>query len=686
MVFPPAYSIFAFLIWKPFILNTSIVSREDIHQLYQSLMLAIGDAIKHLPFRDVCLGDSCGLYDLIVADASDSEFASMLELNGPDMRLKAMAFIPLRARLFLNAIIDCKMPHSMLTQDDGNRVSGRGESMVCYAENKTKLLDKLVHVLDTLQPAKFHWQWIELRLLLNEQALIEKLEAPDTSLAEAIRSLSNPDKAAASENENNFVAIILTRLLVRPDAASIFSEVVHLFGRSLEDSMLMQAKWFLGGHDVLLGRKSIRQRLINIAESKGLSTKVRFWKPWGWCHSSFDIATNKGDKRKFEATSLEEGEVVEEGSDLKKYGRGSTQVLDAEAFIVNQQNVTERALIDLVLPCIDQSSDDSRNTFASDLIKQMNNIEQQINAVTRGAGKQAGTVTSGIEGPGNKGNNRKGMRGGSPGLARRSTGTADTVPPTPVGLRASMSLRLQFLLRLLPIIYSDGEPSGRNMRHMLASVILRLLGNRVVHEDANQSFYPTLSSLLKRQAGSSMESPAAASAPSQPLECSKDFSVFDREVAESLQNDLNRMQLPDKIRWRIQAAMPILLPSIRWSISCQPPSVSSAALASLQPSILISGLHPGNSNLPQRNPVSLARTATNAVGKTKLLPIQQDLAMEIDPWILLEDGAGSGPSLSNTAVIGSSDQANLRASSWLKGAARVRRTDLTYIGAVDDGS
>ncbi|KAA8520636.1 hypothetical protein F0562_014892 [Nyssa sinensis] len=678
LVFPPAYSIFAFVIWKPFVLNT----REDTHQLYQSLTLAIGDAIKHLPFRDVCMRDTHGLYNLIVADASDSEFATMLELKDANMHLKTMAFIPLRARLFLNAIIDCKMPVPMFTQDDGNRGSGHADSKVQYGENGAKLLDKLVNVLDTLQPAKFHWQWIELRLLLNEQALIEKLEAHDTSLAEAIRSLSpNPDKAAASENENNFVEMILTRLLVRPDAAALYSEVVHLLGRSLEDSMLLQAKWFLGGQDVLFGRKSIRQRLINIAESQGLSTKPQFWKPWGWCYSSFDLATNKGDKRKFEATSLEEGEVVEEGTD-------------------------------------NQSSDDSRSIFASDLIKQMNNIEQQINVVTRGANKQAGTVTSGIEGPGNKGNNRKGMRGGSPGLARRLTATADTVPPSPAALRASMSLRLQFLLRLLPIIYADGEPYGRNMRHLLASVILRLLGSRVVHEDADQSFYPTLSPLLKREVESSMEASAAASvdlscgslfdrlllvlhgllSSSRPswlkskpgskstTDCSKDFCVFDREIAESLQNDLDRMQLPDKIRWRIQAAMPILFPSARWSISCQPPSVSPAAPASLQPSILISGLHPGNSNLPQRNSVSLIRPANNVAGKTKPLPIQQDVDMEIDPWTLLEDGAGSGPSSSNTAVIGGSDQANLRASSWLKGAIRVRRTDLTYIGAVDDDS
>ncbi|XWS35790.1 hypothetical protein CRYUN_Cryun20dG0026100 [Craigia yunnanensis] len=32
LVFPPAYAIFAFVIWKPFILNSNIASREDVHQ------------------------------------------------------------------------------------------------------------------------------------------------------------------------------------------------------------------------------------------------------------------------------------------------------------------------------------------------------------------------------------------------------------------------------------------------------------------------------------------------------------------------------------------------------------------------------------------------------------------------------------------------------------------------------
>ncbi|KAJ9681436.1 hypothetical protein PVL29_020351 [Vitis rotundifolia] len=585
LVFPPAYSIFSFVVWRPFILNANITNREDIHQLFQSLTLAISDAIKHLPFRDVCMRDTHGFYDLVAADASDSEFAAMLELNGPDLHLRAMAFVPLRARLFLNAIIDCKMPNTSFTLDDVSWVSGHAELKVPYADNETKLLDKLVHILDTLQPAKFHWQWVELRLLLNEQAPVEKLDNHDVSLAEAIRSISpNPEKAVASENENNFILIILTRLLVRPYAAALFSEVVHLFGRSLEDSTLLQAKWFLVGQDVLFGRKSIRQQLINIAESKGLSTKVRL-----------DPVATKGDKKKFEVTSLEEGEVVEEGTDSKRYGKGSTQMSDFEGFNVSQQHATERALVELVLPCIDQSSDDSRNAFASDLIKQMHIIEQQINTVTRGTTKQAGTVLSGVEGPANKGNNRKGMRGGSPGLARRPTGVADSAPPSPAALRASMALRLQFLLRLLPIICAEGEQS-RNMRQSVASVILRLLGSRVVHEDADLSLYSTQSPPSKREADCQPSWLKSKPASKSTTESIKEFSGFDREAAENLQNDLDCMQLPDTIRWRIQAAMSILVPSGRCSISCQPPSVSSAALASLQRSLSFPAFHPGNTN------------------------------------------------------------------------------------------
>ncbi|XP_057533551.1 mediator of RNA polymerase II transcription subunit 12 isoform X1 [Amaranthus tricolor] len=715
LVLPPAYSLFAFMVWRPFIFSISTGSREEIPQLLQSLSLAISDAIKHMPFRDICLRDTHGFFDLVTSDATDAEFAAILELNGSDKHLKAKAFIPLRARLFLNALVDCKLPHSLSLQDDGGRLSGANELKVQFGESETKISDRLVRALDTLQPAKFHWQWVELRLFLSELILITKLDSSDKqSIAEVIRSLPpNSDKGGSQENENSFIPIVLTRLLARPDAAPLLSEVVHLFGRSLEDSMLLYVRWFLEGSDVLFGRKSIRQRLVNFAESKSFSTKAQFSKPWGWCNSSSDALGSRGDKRRFETPSVEEGEVVED--DFKRHGKGGSKMSDHEGLNTSQQFVTERALVELVLPCIDQSSDDSRIRFASELIKQMNNIEQQISGVISGSGKQTGSSPSGSEISTNKASGRKSMKGSSPGLHRRTTTVAaDSSPSSPAALRASVSLRLQLLVRLLPTICADGDPSGRSSRFMLASVILRLLGSRVVYGDMDFSLNtgrgsPVTEAELQMETCaevsfdlsgknlfewlllvlhallSSSQTSWLRTKSSFKVAPTKDFTGFDREALENLQMELDRMQLPDAVRWRIQAAMPVLAANARTVISCQPPPLSSTILASLQSSFSF----PYNqAHLLPKNSVPSIRTATSVatLGKSKSAALQPDFDLEVDPWMLLEDGAGSCPSSSNTAVMGGGDHANLRASSWLKGAVRVRRTDLTYIGAVDDDS
>ncbi|XP_068645657.1 mediator of RNA polymerase II transcription subunit 12-like isoform X2 [Aristolochia californica] len=722
LVLPPAYSIFGMVIWRPYIPNSNIAPREDI-QIHQSLLMAINEGIRHQPFRDLLLRDTRAFYEILATDVSDSEFAAMLELHSSDKHSKTMAFVPLRARLFLNAILDCRMPQSVLTQD-GSWISGHGDTKT-YPENETKLLDQLVQVLDTLQPAKFHWQWVELRLLLNEQVLMEKIETHSMSSVEAIRSLSpSADNFTLSENENKFTEIVLTRLLVRPDAAPLYSEIVHLLGRSMEESLLLHAKWFLAGNDVLLGRKSIRQRLVNVAQLRSLSTRAQFWKPWGWSSSSLDLMANRSEKKKLEASSLEEGEVVEEGIDLKRPGR-SPQLLDFEGFNSSEQFVTERALAQLVLPCIDRSSSDSRSTFAGDLIKQMNTIEQQINGLTRGATKQGGSVSSGAEGGSNKGTSRKGgLRGGSPGLGRRPTGVVDSAPPSAAALRASMWLRLQFLLRLLPVICADREPSIRNMRHMLASVLLRLLGSRVVYEDTDLSFLPIprQNNPFKRE--KEADSPIELSGPSSvdltgdslfdrllcvlhgllstckpswlkpcwsasrlTVKSPRDFSAFDREAAENLQADLDRMQVPPAVRRRLQAAMPMLPSSVPLSISCQPPTVSTAALIPLQSAVMLTGAHQGGSSLTHRS-LSLPSSRLLAnISSAKGKPIApQDPDLEVDPWLLLEDGTGCGPMSGNSSIGVSGDHMNLKANSWLRGAVRVRRTDLTYIGPVDDDS
>ncbi|XP_010556528.1 PREDICTED: mediator of RNA polymerase II transcription subunit 12-like isoform X2 [Tarenaya hassleriana] len=704
LVFPPTYAILAFVLWMPFVLSSNSSMHEDTRRLYQSLTMAINDVIKHLPFRDVCLRDTRALYDLIVADPTDAEFASVLELNGLDMHSKA--FVPLRARLFLNALIDSKVPASVYSQEGGS------EAKFQHQGNVAKLRDKLVSVVDSLQPAKFHWQWVELRLLLNEQALIDKLENHDMSLTEAIRSScptsENPD---ASEHEKNFIEIILTRLLVRPDAVRLFSESVHLLGRSVEDSMLKQAEWVLSGHDALLGRKTIRQKLATIAERKGYPIKPQSRKPWGWCNSSdAPMAIKTPKKKMLEITSIEEGEVVE-GVDSKKMSSRAIEELHS----YGHEITTERAFVELVLPCIDHSSDRSQSTFLNELSKQFSQIEQLISSATRSSNKQTGTISVGSEISSNKAaSTRKGIRGGSPNTTKKlSTVTPESVPPSPAALRASMSLRLQFLLRLLPVIC--GEPSSRSIRLTLASTMIRLLGTRVVYEDSTVCSPPRTfcSSNLSKAEMESMFDPSASEAlfdrflfvlhgllsnhqpcwlktrpVSKPLnESPKDFSPFDRDSAESLQNELERMQLPDTVRWRIQAAMPILLPYQRCSLMCQPLAVVPAtALSLLQPS-LASGFTPGASSTPpQRNSISMAKMGNTAQGKLRQTPAaqqQQELdSTEIDPWMLLEDGTGSGPSSNGS----SSDHVNLRAASWLKGAVRVRRTELTYIGSVDEDS
>ncbi|KAL8172485.1 hypothetical protein V2J09_024289 [Rumex salicifolius] len=697
VVLPPAYSIFGFVIWRPAIVSTSIASREDNQQLFHSMVSAIRDATKHLPFRDVCLTDTSGFYDHVTSDSTDSELAAVLEMNGSERLLKGY-FVPLRSRLFLNALVDCKLPQSVILQHDGGRVTDIYDLKVQYTESETKISDKLVHALNSLQLAKFHWQWVELKLLLNEQELDS---SHAKSIAESIRSLSlNSEKASTSENENHFVECLLTRLLVRPDAAPLLSEVVHLFGSLIENSMLVSVKWFLGGDDVLYGRKSIRQRLFKVAERRGFSTKQQLWKPWGWY--CLDHEGNVGDKRKLD-TAFEEGEV---STVLKRHENGATQVVDVDSVHPSQQLLTEKGLVDLVIPCLDRSSDESIKQFAVELTKQMNNIEQQISGVLGGATKQAG-ASSGNESSTSKASTRKSMKSGSPGMSRRLAAPVDPSPSFPAALRSSISLRLQLLLRLLPTICAEGE-TNRSMRSTLAIVILRLLGSRVVYDDVELSnlgyavpskrerdtekkkyanaldlsgrnifdwLLLVLHALLSRCQPSWLKLRSVSRVPN---ESAKVTSGIDRETLENLQNELDRMQLPATILWRIKAALPVILPNNRCYVSSQPPSVPSSAITSLKPSISFSS----QANL--RN--STLSKLSNTTSKAKSSLPQPDSDMEIDPWTLLEDGAGAGPSISNLAAMSSSDNANLKAASWLKGAVRVRRTDLAYIGAMDEDS
>ncbi|KAG8095752.1 hypothetical protein GUJ93_ZPchr0013g35569 [Zizania palustris] len=443
-VLPPAYSIFAMVLWKRYTFN-----REDV-QLYQSLSSATNDITRHHPFRDICFRNTQQLYDLLAADVGDSEFAGMLEMHSPDKSSKSMTFIPLRARLFLNALVDCKTPGAIL--GDGSCASESGEAK----ETELKLSDRLVQLLDTLQPAKFHWQWVELRLLLDEQALLEKVAAGNSSVAETLQSLSpNAESFALSDSEKGLTEIILSRLLARPDAAPLYSEVVHLLGK-FQESLVVDVKWLLQGQDALLGRKSTRQQLVHIAQRKGLSTKTQVWKPWGWSNLLSDVTSSKSAKRKLEVTSVEEGEVVDEIADAKRPNKATPHVdRSYEGISSINKYLTEKALSEFMLPCIDRSSAEFRSIFAGDLVKQMGTISEHIKAIARNGTKQSGLVPLGNEASLNKSSSRKGIRGSSPNIGRRASVGNDLTPPSASALRATVWLRLQFVIRLLPLIMAD---------------------------------------------------------------------------------------------------------------------------------------------------------------------------------------------------------------------------------------
>jgi hypothetical protein len=304
-----------------------------------------------------------------------------------------------------------------------------------------------------------------LRLLLDEQALAEKVGKAEKiktqtsillDIIDGLRTLSpNSESFALSDSEKGFTEIILSRLVARPDAAPLYSEVVHLLGK-LHDSLVVDVKWILQGLDALLGRKSTRQQLVSLAQRKGVPIKTQAWKPWGWSSLLSDVMANRTAKRKLEVNPIEEGEVVDD-ADAKRPSKSTphnvNRSIESTRFI--NKFITEKALAELMLPCIDRSTAEFRGIFAGEVIKQMGTVSEHIKAISRNGTKHAGLVPSGNEVSSNKSSSRKGIRGGSPSIGRRGTVGNDPTPPSASALQATVWLRLQFIIRLLPVILAD---------------------------------------------------------------------------------------------------------------------------------------------------------------------------------------------------------------------------------------
>lgn len=236
----------------------------------------------------------------------------------------------------------------------------------------------------------------------------------------------------------------------------------------------MQVKWVLENNDMLLGRKSLRQLLDNIA-AKGFPVGIRNVRAWDWQapKQAQRVASSEISERK-QASSVqgreaspEEGELEDEAMDWQskaeeKSSRQGSAGGGLSGGASSKPFATEKALADLVLPCLARSSMDTRGGFAYELVKEMNNLEQHISNLTRNSGRTTASTAPGgdgilgSKGPSSRRGPRSGMDVGSPGLGRRFPAPVpEAVPVSPAALQTSIWLRLQFLLPLLPIILSE---------------------------------------------------------------------------------------------------------------------------------------------------------------------------------------------------------------------------------------
>lgn len=313
----------------------------------------------------------------------------------------------------------------------------------------------------------------------------------------------------------------------------------------------------------------------------------------------------------------------------------------------------ESALATLALSILKRSSGSKQKEFADQLVRQLSCLGEVLSSGDSSAPKSIRRVNSG------------GAIGWGRTLSIRAN-EIDAVPGPPAAVQVAVWMRLQVLLPLLPVVYSDREPDPKkNLRDVLSVALVQLLGSPAARAD------PWLGS----QDPSASAATAAATAAGDSLfsrllavlhgllggqwatwlsRYSKDKlrDVPPFENTAQLSQAVSGVRLPPHLAHRLLSSLPL-------------PSAPSLSIPSAAPpprpfSIPGSGLAPPQrerSDGPAPGEPSAAPHMTTA-------PHQQGTVM--DPWQLLETAASGNPR---------------RDPHWLAGAQRVRRRALTY--AVD---
>ena len=208
---------------------------------------------------------------------------------------------------------------------------------------------------------------------------------------------------------------------------------------------------------MVLGRKFLRQQLEEVAHRQKFEVGCGRFRVWEWVLPQSEDNDSVEKTSKTEVASPEEGEVAEEdlnsNKQLKSDGVSGSQRCN---MVLKKQFAIEKALADLVLPCLARSSAETYNRFASRLVKQISELEQQVTALSRSSRSVVTTSEVGINKRlGSRKGAKTGLDSSSPSLGRRTSLATDPLPPSLAALQTSLWLRLQFLLPLLPPIYID---------------------------------------------------------------------------------------------------------------------------------------------------------------------------------------------------------------------------------------
>ncbi|GAQ91392.1 hypothetical protein KFL_007770030 [Klebsormidium nitens] len=592
---------------------------------------ALAEALQGDHVRDCLLADSGRLLALMRSDSAQAAAAVGVDAQRTSgevgsWQAAALALLPLHGTRLLAALLEGR---AVAPETAGGETA---EERVAALEGA--LVEGLLRSLEALAATTFHWQCLRVRLLLDQQVVLEKLRAGSTAVA-ALACVHSLDPAQLAECEKTFTTAVLTRLLLRPAAAPLYSQLAHALGRGFGDYLIQQVRWALEGADMLQGRKSLRQLL--------------------------------------EASAARDGFRV----------RPSPAPTPASPPPTIPPFALERGLAELVLPLLAGSSSETCAGFAGELVRQLAALEAHISAAARHASKgPSGESSAPARGAAQWGKGLDGFAAlpGSPRGGGGQWGPASEVaaPASVAALQTSLWLRLQFVLPMLPQIHADRDPTPRNMRLTLAPVLLRLLASPLVQEaplirtpsdplppdpergyaeaaaaaaaaGAGEGLFGRLHAVLAALVSSTWAAwlkPPPGRGPAKPL---RDVGPFDRHVAERMQAELDslRGRLPAAVHQRLQAVLPCLPPH-----RCTIPTIAA-----------VNKLSTGSSHLAQTGRGPLEGTANWAT----------ESGLEMDPWLLLEEGATgrSSNASSETSVAP-------KAAPWLKGAVRVARKELTY--------